>query len=75
VKEMAKIHSFKRHYIQHQTQYGHHIAHGNGKVEKVMHEFKHHQLHSGSKHGPLVTNHRQAVAIALSEARKRGAHV
>jgi hypothetical protein len=33
-----------------------------------MHEFKMGMLHSGSKHGPLVTNPHQAVAIALSEA-------
>ncbi len=41
-----------------------------GKVHKVMHEFKHHELHSGSKHGPKVHNRKQAVAIALSEARR-----
>ena len=46
-----------------------------GKVEKVMHEFKEHKLHSGSKKGPMVSNRRQAVAIALSEARKAGAHI
>ena len=27
---------------------------GKSKVERVMHEFKHHELHSGSKKGPLV---------------------
>jgi hypothetical protein len=42
------------------------------KVEKVMHEFKSGQLHSGSKKGPEVTNPKQALAIALSEARKSG---
>lgn len=36
-----------------------------------MHEYKEGELHSGSKHGPLVKNKKQAVAIALSEARKR----
>lgn len=41
------------------------------KVEKVMKEFKHGKLHSGSKKGPEVTNRKQAIAIALSEARKR----
>lgn len=41
-----------------------------GKVEKVMHEFKHGQLHSGSKSGPKVKSRRQAVAIALSEQRR-----
>jgi hypothetical protein len=25
-------------------------------------------LHSGSKHGPVATSHKQAIAIALSEA-------
>jgi hypothetical protein len=41
-----------------------------GKVEKVMHEYKEGKLHSGSKKGPKVSNPRQAVAIALSEARR-----
>lgn len=40
------------------------------KVAKVMHEFKEHELHSGSKKGPVVKNPRQAVAIALSEAKR-----
>jgi hypothetical protein len=38
------------------------------KVEKVMREFKEGTLHSGKK-GPVVKNRRQAVAIALSEAK------
>lgn len=42
-----------------------------GKVHKVMHEFKHGELHSGSKQGPLVTNRQQAIAIALAEERKK----
>jgi ribosomal protein L21E len=37
------------------------------KVGKVMHEYKAGSLHSG-KGGPVVTNRKQAVAIALSEA-------
>lgn len=37
-----------------------------------MHEFKRGQLHSGSKSGPKVKSRKQAVAIALSEARKEG---
>lgn len=41
------------------------------KVEKVMHEFKHGELHSGSKKGPKVKSRKQAVAIALSEQRKQ----
>jgi hypothetical protein len=40
------------------------------KVGKVMHEFKEHTLHSRSKKGPVVTNPKQAIAIALSEGRK-----
>jgi hypothetical protein len=41
-----------------------------GKVAKVMKEFSAGELHSGSKKGPKVTNPKQAVAIALSEAGK-----
>jgi hypothetical protein len=43
-----------------------------GKVEKVMHEFKAGNLHSGSKQGPAVKSRKQAIAIAMSEARKQG---
>lgn len=39
------------------------------KVKKVMGEFKEGTLHSGKK-GPVVKNPKQAIAIALSEARK-----
>jgi hypothetical protein len=46
-----------------------------GKVEKVLHEYKEGSLHSGSKKGPKVKNRKQAVAIALSEARKAGEKV
>ena len=45
---------------------------GNSKVEKVMKEYSEGKLHSGSKKGPEVTSRKQAVAIALSEARKKG---
>jgi len=38
------------------------------KVKKVMKEFAHGELHSGSKKGPLVTNPKQGIAIAMSEA-------
>ena len=40
-----------------------------GKVGKVMGEFKAGELHSGSKSGPVVKNRKQAIAIGLSEAR------
>lgn len=39
-----------------------------GKVGKVMHEFKHGTLRSGSKHGPKVKSRAQAIAIGMSEA-------
>ena len=45
------------------------------KIEKTMHEFKTKTLHSGSKHGPQVKSRKQAVAIALSQARKAGAKI
>ena len=38
------------------------------KVKRVMHEFKEHKLHSGSKKGPMVTKPKQAIAIAMHEA-------
>jgi len=40
------------------------------KVAKVMHEFKHGTLHSGSKKGPRVKSRKQAIAIGLSEQRR-----
>jgi len=46
-----------------------------GKVEKVMREYKEGKLHSGSKKGPVVKDRKQAMAIALSEARKSGAKI
>lgn len=35
-----------------------------------MREYKAGKLHSGSKKGPVVKNRKQAVAIAMSEARR-----
>jgi len=46
------------------------VKHAKDKVEKVMHEFAHGELHSGSKKGPKVSSRKQAIAIALSEARR-----
>lgn len=40
------------------------------KVERVLEEFKEGTLRSGSFKGPKVTKKSQALAIALSEARK-----
>jgi hypothetical protein len=39
------------------------------KVAKVMKEFKSGTLNSGSSTGPVVTNRKQAVAIAMSQAK------
>ena len=44
------------------------------KVEKVMHEYKKGTLKSG-RSGTKVKSRKQAIAIGLSEARKRGAKV
>lgn len=38
------------------------------KISKVLREFKEGKLRSGSKKGPKVQSHRQAVAIALRSA-------
>jgi hypothetical protein len=46
---------------------------GKKKIEKVMEEHKEGKLKSGS--GKKVTSRKQAVAIALSEARKSGAKI
>jgi hypothetical protein len=48
---------------------------GRAKIKKVMEEFKMGELHSGSKKGPIVTNPKQGIAIAISEARKKGAKI
>ena len=42
---------------------------GRDKVEKVMHEYKMGTLKSSS--GKKVTSRKQAIAIALSESRRR----
>jgi Family of unknown function (DUF6496) len=39
-------------------------------VHQELHKFKRGALHSGSKEGPKVTSRDQAIAIALSEARR-----
>ena len=48
---------------------------GEKKIGKVMREYKAGELHSGSKKGPKVKSREQAIAIALSEARKAGAKI
>jgi hypothetical protein len=44
------------------------------EVEKAMHEYKQGNLTSGQS-GKKVTSRKQAVAIGLSEARKKGGKV
>lgn len=51
------------------------ITKGKAKIKKVMTEYKQGKLHSGSKKGPEVQSRKQAVAIALSEARKAGSKI
>jgi len=46
----------------------------NRKIARTMHEFKRGELKSGGS-GRRVKSRRQAVAIALSQARRRGAKV
>lgn len=44
----------------------------NEKVHEVIREFEEGKLHSGSKKGPKVKNLKQAVAIGISEAKRKG---
>lgn len=45
-------------------------------IKKRMEDFKEHKMHSRvKKTGPTVENPKQAIAIALSEARKKGMKV
>lgn len=51
------------------------MASRKGKIAKVLREYKKGDLHSGSKKGPKVTSRKQAIAIALNQARKSGEDV
>jgi uncharacterized protein DUF6496 len=44
-------------------------------ASEVMKKFHKGKLHSGSKHGPKVTNPKQARAIQISEARAEGHNI
>lgn len=44
---------------------------GKAKIKRVMEEFKEGKLHSGSKKGPIVTNPKQGIAIAISESKRK----
>lgn len=46
---------------------------GQATIKNVLHRFKAGDLHSGSKQGPKVTSRKQAVAIAISESKPKGA--
>lgn len=54
---------------------GGHVTKGEKKIGRVMTEFTEGKLHSGSKEGPKVKSTKQAVAIALNEARAAGAKI
>jgi len=49
------------------------VGQGRRKISKVMREHKHGALKSGS--GKKVRSRKQAVAIALNEARRAGAKI
>jgi hypothetical protein len=44
------------------------VAKGQKGVQQELHKFKEGKLHSGSSKGPVVTDRKQAIAIAMSEA-------
>lgn len=44
-------------------------------ASQVMKKFRKRQLHSGSKHGKIVTDPAQAKAIQISEARDEGYNI
>ena len=51
-----------------------HLKNPKTKIATVMEEYKEGTLHSGKSEKP-VANRKQAVAIALSEARRTGAKI
>jgi hypothetical protein len=55
--------------VKHHDEKGHKTQ-AQSKIARVMREYKHNKLHSGSKKGPVVKSRAQAQAIALSEAGK-----
>lgn len=44
------------------------VSKGPKGFAQEMHKFKHGELRSGSKHGPVVKDRKQAMAIAASES-------
>lgn len=63
----------KKHHEKHHKKHHHSMKDPKSKIATVMEEAKRGTLHSGS--GAKVKSHKQAVAIALSEARKAGEHI
>ena len=57
--------------LNHWVRSNHKNSRGLDKVGKVMHEYAAGQLHSGSKSGPLVKSRDQAIAIGISEAKRK----
>jgi hypothetical protein len=59
--------------------FGEKMAKESGKAKKFikneMHKFKEGKLHSGSKKGAVVKSPKQALAISLNSARKKGMKV
>jgi hypothetical protein len=73
LKEEAKEHAHKKVHSKKKTKES---PKAKSFIEKRMHEMKEGKMHSRkSKTGPVVTNPKQGIAIALSEARKKGMKV
>ena len=64
MKRMPSLHASRRTCVQRENMAN------PAKLVKVIGEYKRGQLHSGSKQGPVVGSRAQAIAIALSEAKK-----
>ncbi len=70
-KEMEEKHEhMEKHHEKEHEKHDKKKSPAKKKMKKAMKEFEHGELHSGSKKGPTVTNPKQAVAIAYSEAKK-----
>lgn len=67
--------STKTHYMSGGSCYAKGGSVADKKIGRVMTEFTEGKLHSGSKEGPKVKSTKQAVAIALNEARAAGAKI
>jgi hypothetical protein len=69
-ERMTRMTTTQESYSSNKSSFG---TKGKKKVRKVMHEFKSGALKSSS--GSKVRNRKQAIAIALSEARSSGARI